>query len=55
MLHNETVVIKSLYGLDFRPTTEQVQLREDKIKAAIAYLGDKYLLAKPVERKDGRT
>ena len=52
MFYEESILIKSLYGLDIRPTAEQIKIREDKIKAAIEYLGDKYLLAKPVERKN---
>ena len=54
MFFNDTVVINSLYELDIRPTKEQERIREAKIKASIEYLGDKYLLAKPVERKNGR-
>jgi hypothetical protein len=52
MFFNDTVVINSLYELDIRPTKEQERIREAKIKASIEYLGDKYLLAKPVERKN---
>jgi hypothetical protein len=41
----------SLYGaVSFQPTVEQQELRDKKLKNAIEYLGDKYLLAKPVRR-----
>lgn len=55
MFNNETIVIKSLYGLDITPDPEQVKIREEKIKSVLQTMGNKYLLAKPVERKDGRT
>ena len=43
--------MNNVYGvLAFQPTLKQIKLREQKIKEAIEYLGDKYLLAKPVER-----
>jgi hypothetical protein len=54
MFFNESVIITSLYGVDFKPTPEQVKSRDEKIKAIIESMGDKYLLAKPVERKNGR-
>jgi len=37
-------------AISFKPTSKQVKLREQKVIAAIAYLGDKYLLAKPVDK-----
>jgi hypothetical protein len=41
----------SLYGaISFTPSAEQIKQHHEKILAAIAYLGDKYLLAKPVQR-----
>jgi hypothetical protein len=43
--------MSNFYGaVSFKPTPKQVKLREQKVTAAIAYLGDKYLLAKPVEK-----
>lgn len=53
MFFDNSVIITSLYGADFKPTPEQAMLRDEKIKKAIEYLGDKYLLAKPVEKKNG--
>ena len=45
----------SLYGATtLAPTKEQIKSREKKLREAIAYLGDKYLLAKPVEKLNGR-
>ena len=49
MFFGYTETIKSLYGMDFKPMDTYLEKR----KAAIEYLGDKYLLAKLVERKNG--
>ncbi len=48
MWNDTTVVITNLYGMDFKPH----DIYAEKRKAAIEYLGDKYLLSKPVERLD---
>lgn len=46
--------MSNFYGATtLTPTKEQVKARERKVQAAIAYLGDKYLLAKPVEKING--
>ena len=46
--------MSSFYGAStFKPTPKQIKDREAKVKKAIAYLGDKYLLAKPVEKLNG--
>ena len=46
--------MSSLYGaVSFTPSAGEVRNREKKVRAAIAYLGDKYLLAKPVEKLHG--
>jgi hypothetical protein len=43
--------MSNFYGaISFQPTPKQVKVREQKLREAIEYLGDKYLLAKPVER-----
>ena len=42
-------VINCLYGMK----TDTVDIYAEKRKAAIEYLGNKYLLAKPMERKNG--
>ena len=42
-------VINCLYGMK----TDTADMYAEKRKAAIEYLGNKYLLAKPVERKNG--
>ena len=47
--HDATVVIKSLYGMD-SPSQESVIKREKKVKQLIKVMGDKYLLAKKMER-----
>ena len=45
--------MSSFYGaVSFTPTPRQVKLRDQKLKEAIEYLGDKYLLAKLVGRTD---
>jgi hypothetical protein len=49
MFFESSESIVSLYGMDFKP----VDMYEEKRKAALEYLGEKYLLAKPVERKNG--
>jgi hypothetical protein len=54
MFFNPSLIITSLYGADIKPDPELVKLREEKIKAVIQTMGDKYLLAKPMERKNGR-
>ena len=41
------LVMKSMYGLKVEPDPN----REKRVKAVIKRMGDKYLLAKPIERK----
>ena len=41
------VVMKSMYGLKVEPDPN----RERRVQAVIESMGDKYLLAKPIERK----
>jgi len=41
------VVMKSMYGLKVEPDPN----REKRVQAVIDRMGDKYLLAKPIERK----
>ena len=41
------LVMKSMYGLKVEPDPT----REKKVQAVIASMGDKYLLAKRIERK----
>jgi len=46
--------VSDFYGaISFTPTNKQVKDRERKLKEAIEYLGDRYRLAKPVEKLDG--
>ena len=48
--------MSSFYGaISFKPTDSQVKEREVKVAEAIEYLGDKYLLAKPVEKLNGES
>jgi hypothetical protein len=43
--------MSSFYGATtLKPTARQVKERDAKVAKAIEYLGDKYLLAKPVEK-----
>jgi hypothetical protein len=45
--------MSNFYGaVSFKPTTQQKKLHDKKLKEAIEFLGDKYLLAKPVEKKE---
>jgi len=41
------IVMKSMYGLKVEPDPN----REKRVQAVIESMGDKYLLAKPIERK----
>lgn len=44
----------SLYGaVTLSPTTQQIKLRDKKVREAIEYLGNKYLLATPLEKLNG--
>jgi hypothetical protein len=46
--------MSNFYGaISFKPTNKQIKDREIKIAKAIEYLGDKYLLAKPVGKING--
>lgn len=54
MFFNPSLIITSLYGLGIEPDPELVKIREDKVKQSIQQMGDKYLLAKPVERLNER-
>ena len=47
---NMDELITSVYGGDFTPSDESLSRREQMVKECIAMMGDKYLLAKPVER-----
>ena len=49
MWNDDTEIIMSLYGMDFKP----VDVYAEQRKAALEYLGDKYLLATTVEKKNG--
>jgi hypothetical protein len=49
MFEGQYEIIKYLYGMQIKNDQE----REKKVAKAIEYLGDKYCLAKHVERKDG--
>ena len=46
------MVITSLYGGNFTPDPRIVAIREKKISIVKKQLGDKYLLAVPIQRKD---
>jgi hypothetical protein len=54
MFFNPSLIITSLYGSELKPDPELVRIRDEKIKAVIESMGDKYLLAIPVEKKNGR-
>ena len=47
LITNPSVTFTSLYGLQVEPDPN----RESRVQAVIASMGDKYLLAKPIERK----
>jgi len=49
MFYGSSETIKCLYGMK----TDLTDIYAEKRKAALEYLGDKYLLAKPVEKKNG--
>jgi len=40
-----------LYGMEYKPDVKQQKAYEKKRQAAIKLLGDKYLLAKPIQKK----
>jgi len=44
------LVMKSMYGLKVEPDPN----RERRVKAVIESMGDRYLLAKPLERLNGK-
>ena len=44
------LIVKSMYGLKVEPDPN----REKRVQAVIESMGDKYLLAKPVGRLNGR-
>ena len=47
LISNPSVTFTSLYGLRVEPDPN----RERRVQAVIEAMGDKYLLAKPIERK----
>jgi hypothetical protein len=49
MFFEQVEVITCLYGIKIKTDIK----RDKKIKVIIAEMGDKYLLAKPVEKKHG--
>lgn len=46
MWNDATLIIKNLYGIKVKPDSKY----KAKLASAIEYLGDKYLLSKPVQR-----
>ena len=46
------MLITSLYGMKL-PETKDIKLREKKVAEAIASMGERWLLAVEVERKNG--
>jgi hypothetical protein len=46
------MIISSLYGMEFKPDNKQQRAYEKKRAAAIELLGNKYLLAKPLTKKE---
>jgi hypothetical protein len=49
MFFESAQLIDSVYGMQSKHDNKHAK----KLKEAIAYLGDKYLLAKPVEKNHG--
>jgi len=49
MFDGQSEVIDCLYGMQIKQTNEY----EEKLKAALEYLGNKYILIKLVEKKHG--
>jgi hypothetical protein len=47
LMTSPSVTFTSLYGLHVEPDPN----REKRVQAVIASMGDRYLLAKPIERK----
>ena len=45
------IIIKSLYGITNPKLSKEHQ---KKLQAAIDYLGDKYRLAKPIQKKESK-
>ena len=51
---DDGITLRNFYKSNINPPDSEVQKqRAIKVAEAIQTLGDKYLLAKPVERKDG--
>jgi hypothetical protein len=46
------MLIKSLYGMQFKPTNDSQKHYETKLKECLEYLGDKYRLCNPVQKGD---
>lgn len=49
-MYNSTMMINHLYGMA-PPDPDLAKIRDDKVKAMIASMGNKYLLAVPVVKK----
>jgi hypothetical protein len=49
MFYGTSFVVTCLYGMKVKPDPK----RDKKLKSAIEYLGEKYCLAKPVEKING--
>lgn len=50
MIMSSEGVIKSFYGADFTPDPDVERIRAEKVQQCISNMGDRYLLAKPVQR-----
>lgn len=42
--------IKSLYGMQFKPSVESKKYYEIKLKECFEYLGEKYRLSNPIQK-----
>ena len=52
MIMSREGVIKSFYGAEFTPDPDIERIRAEKVAQCILAMGDKYLLAKPMQRID---
>ena len=48
------MIITSFYGMEFKPEIKTQRAYEKKRQAAIELLGNKYLLAEPLTKKESK-
>jgi len=50
VMNDADITLKNFYDIAITTTAKEIKERKKKLDSAIAYLGDKYVLANPVKK-----